>query len=65
MKYLGDEKMAKVTNQNQSKKKQSNLNEQRSISKPSKSSSSGNAGSSERFRKGSAGDTNNTGPRRK
>ncbi len=57
--------MAKDNNQVKQQKPQSNQNEKITINESTKSKGSGDAGGFERFRKGNAGDTENTGPRKK
>ena len=57
--------MAKENNQGKQQKPQSNQNEKISINESTKGKGSGDAGGLERFRKGNAGDTENTGPREK
>jgi len=57
--------MAKDNNQGKQQKPQSNQSEKITIRESTKGKASGDAGGSERFRKGNAGDTENTGPRKK
>ncbi len=57
--------MAKDNNQGKQQKPQSNQSEKININESAKGKGSVDAGGSERFRKGNAGDTENTGPRKK
>jgi len=57
--------MAKDNNQGKQQKPQSNQSEKIIINESAKKKGSGDAGGFERFRKGNAGDTENTGPRKK
>ncbi len=57
--------MAEKNNQGKQQKPQSNQSERITLNESAKKKGSGDAGGSERFRKGNAGDTENTGPRKK
>ena len=57
--------MAKENNQGKQQKPQSKQSKKITINKSYKGGGSGEAGGFERSRKGNAGDTENTGPRKK
>jgi len=57
--------MAKDNNQGKQQKPRSNQGKRITINESTKGKGSGDAGGFERFRKGNAGDTENTGPRKK
>jgi hypothetical protein len=57
--------MAEENNQGKQQKSQSNQCEKITLNESTKGKGSGDAGGSERLRRGNAGDTENTGPRKK